>query len=65
MRGGYYNSIAGTLASTNRDTFNPFIVNNTFGFRVASIPEPSTYALLLLGAGAMYLCLWKRRRDSL
>ena len=63
MRGGYYNSIAGTLASTNRDTFNPFIVNNTFGFRVASVPEPSTYALLLLGAGAMYL--WKRRRDSL
>ena len=63
MRGGYYPALAGTLASTNRDTFDPFLVNVSFGFRVASVPEPSTYALLLLGAGAMYL--WKRRRDSL
>ena len=63
MRGGYYPALAGTLASTNRDTFDPFLVNTSFGFRVASVPEPSTYALLLLGAGAMYL--WKRRRDSL
>ncbi len=62
MRGGYYPALAGTLASTNRDTFDPFLPNVSFGFRVASIPEPSTYALLLLGAGAMYL--WKRRRDS-
>jgi hypothetical protein len=51
------------LASTNRDFFNPLIENVSFGFRVASVPEPSTYALLLLGAGAMYL--WKRRRGSL
>ncbi len=63
MRGGYYSALAGTLASTNRDTFDPFLPNVSFGFRVASVPEPSTYALLLLGAGAMYL--WKRRRDSL
>ena len=63
MRGGYYPALAGTLASTNRDTFDPFLPNVSFGFRVASVPEPSTYALLLLGAGAMYL--WKRRRDSL
>jgi len=63
MRGGYYPALAGTLASTNRDFFDPFLVNASFGFRVASVPEPSTYALLLLGAGAMYL--WKRRRNSL
>jgi formylglycine-generating enzyme required for sulfatase activity len=63
MRGGYYPSLAGTLASTNRDIFDPFLVNTSFGFRVASVPEPSTYALLLLGAGAMYL--WKRRQGSL
>ncbi len=63
MRGGYYPALAGTLASTNRDFFDPFLVNASFGFRVASVPEPSTYALLLLGAGAMYL--WKRRQGSL
>ena len=63
MRGGSYNLAADALPSTFRDTFNPFIDNSSFGFRVASVPEPSTYALLLLGAGAMYL--WKRRRDSL
>jgi len=63
MRGGYYPALAGTLASTNRDFFDPFLVNVSFGFRVASVPEPSTYALLLLGAGAMYL--WKRRQGPL
>jgi len=34
------------------------------GFRMATVPEPSTYALLLMtGAGALYA--WKRRKRSL
>jgi hypothetical protein len=27
------------------------------------VPEPSTYALLILGAGAVAVVLWRRRRD--
>ena len=61
--GGFYGDVVGVLSSTNRASFAPTIENPNIGFRVASVPEPSTYALLLLGAGAMYL--WKRRRDSL
>jgi formylglycine-generating enzyme required for sulfatase activity len=38
-------------------------LDNFLGFRVASVPEPSTAVLVLLGAGAVYL--WKRRKASL
>ena len=60
--GGFYGDVVGVLSSTNRASFAPTIENPNIGFRVASVPEPSTYALLLLGAGAMYL--WKRRQGS-
>jgi len=63
MLGGFWGDEAFVLSSTNRYSRDPLGENNWLGFRVASVPEPSTYALLLLGAGAMYL--WKRRRDSL
>jgi len=44
---------------------NPMLQNVYVGLRLASvpslsIPEPSTYALLLLGAGVIYF--WKRRK---
>ncbi len=61
--GGYWGDEAFVLSSTNRYAQNPLTEANWLGFRVASVPEPSTYALLLLGAGAMYL--WKRRQGSL
>ena len=64
MLGGFWGDTAVVLSSTgNRQTAAVTLENPNLGFRVASVPEPSTYALLLLGAGAMYL--WKRRRDSL
>ena len=61
--GGFYGDVVGVLSSTNRASFAHTTENPNIGFRVASVPEPSTYALLLLGAGAMYL--WKRRQGSL
>ena len=64
LLGGFWGNTADVLSSTgNRQTAVVTLENPNIGFRVASVPEPSTYALLLLGAGAMYL--WKRRRDSL
>ena len=63
VRGGYWLNPAVTLRSSDRSLFDPAFDFHGFGFRVASVPEPSTYALLLLGAGAVYL--WKRRKSSL
>lgn len=62
-RGGYWSSLENGLRSSLRLSLGPADENDDLGFRVASVPEPSTYALLLLGAGAAYL--WKRRKSSL
>ncbi len=57
LYGGYY------LRSVYRDFSDPTVEDDYIGFRVASVPEPSTYALLLM-AGAGWL-LWKRRKAAL
>jgi formylglycine-generating enzyme required for sulfatase activity len=62
-RGGTWASAESVLRSSQRTSGLPSNQNNLIGFRVASVPEPSTYALLLLGAGAVYC--WKRRKRSL
>ena len=63
FRGGRWSSSGVFLRSSVRDFGGPSGEFSTIGFRVASVPEPSTYALLLLGAGAVYI--WKRRKSSL
>jgi formylglycine-generating enzyme required for sulfatase activity len=63
IRGGFWNSPEIGLRSVARGSVDPTAEEDRFGFRVASVPEPSTYALLLLGAGAVYI--WKRRKSSL
>jgi formylglycine-generating enzyme len=69
IRGGDWQDPELYLRSSSRNLSGiPTSVSNIMGFRVASvpslsIPEPSTYALLLLGAGAIYF--WKRRKGSL
>ncbi len=63
FRGGGWGFSEFGLRSSFRYSDAPTIEENYLGFRVASVPEPSTYALLLLGAGAVYL--WKRRKSSL
>ena len=63
FRGGYWNSTGVVLRSSVRGNGGPADEADGVGFRVASVPEPSTYALVLLGAGAVYL--WKRRKGSL
>jgi formylglycine-generating enzyme required for sulfatase activity len=63
LRGGSYPNDATRLASSYHQATEPLVSAASLGFRVASVPEPSTYALLLLGAGAVYC--WKRRKRSL
>jgi formylglycine-generating enzyme len=49
------------LQSTALNNADPTIEISSIGFRLATVPEPSTYALLLMaGAGALWLA--KRRR---
>jgi len=62
-RGGAYVSPEVALRSSFRLSGGPAGANTEIGFRVASVPEPSIYALLLM-AGAGWL-LWKRRKASL
>jgi formylglycine-generating enzyme required for sulfatase activity len=52
-----------TVSSSSRNVVPPFIDSPHVGFRMATVPEPSTYALVLL-AGAGWL-LWKRRKVTL
>jgi formylglycine-generating enzyme required for sulfatase activity len=63
VRGGDWVAAEGALRSSFRLDVDPSFEIDIVGFRVASVPEPSTYALLLM-AGAGWL-LWKRRKSSL
>ena len=63
FRGGSWFDAEFLLRSSVRSNFDPSVEDINVGFRVASVPEPSTYVLVLMGAGALYL--WKRRKGSL
>jgi formylglycine-generating enzyme len=63
IRGGGWGDTGDGLRSSGRGNDAPSSEHNDVGFRVASVPEPSTYVLVLMGAGAVYI--WKRRKSSL
>ena len=49
IRGGFFNTSSGTLSASNRYGLNPSNEGFYIGFRVASIPEPCTLAMLAIG----------------
>ena len=60
-RGGNWVSPPSSLRTSYRNNLDPTFESGSIGFRVASVPEPSTYALLAMaGAGALWMA--KRRR---
>jgi autotransporter-associated beta strand protein len=54
-----YDIVVGTVAQTANFTEGT-VTGGIMEFTV--VPEPSTYALLVLGAGAVALVMWRRRR---
>lgn len=55
LRGGCWNDISVNLVASNRYSFNPTSEFYNSGFRVASVPEPSTGLLVLLGLSGLLL----------
>jgi formylglycine-generating enzyme required for sulfatase activity len=60
MRGGALVSPSGDLDASYRPGINPVAENFSIGFRVASVPEPSTGLLVVLGLSG--LALVRRRK---
>jgi sulfatase modifying factor 1 len=60
IRGGAFDTIFANLLSSNRGNDTPTDANVIVGFRVASVPEPSTLVLAALGALAL-LAINRRR----
>jgi formylglycine-generating enzyme required for sulfatase activity len=61
LRGGGWSFGSSTLGASGRVSSAPPIENFSFGFRVASVPEPSSGLLVLLGLSAV---LRRRRKRS-
>jgi formylglycine-generating enzyme required for sulfatase activity len=59
IRGGSWQSTDAVLSSSTRESFFPGYADNNFGFRVASVPEPSSLSLLALGG--VVVALGRRR----
>ena len=59
IRGGAWDNSEGSLPSSRRESLDPSLESNFAGFRLATVPEPSTCALLLMTATAT---LWHLRR---
>jgi formylglycine-generating enzyme required for sulfatase activity len=60
LRGGSFNYNSSYLASTFRGSFYPTSEYNFVGFRVASVPEPGSVAMLLGLALTAVLYGWRR-----
>jgi len=62
LRGGSFTDGSSYLASSTRNGTDPTAEYNVLvGFRVASVPEPSTLALLTAGAFGLMGYRWRRR----
>ena len=59
LRGGIWLGSVVLMLALNRGFGDPSLENGDIGFRVASVPEPSTYALLAMSAAG---ALWMVRR---
>ena len=59
LRGGSFNTNGNNLRSSNRNDDDPALGSSNIGFRVASVPEPTSLLLTMLAGGVM---LARRKR---
>jgi formylglycine-generating enzyme required for sulfatase activity len=64
MRAGYYFTDADSLLSSSFDSFAANGVGTSIGFRVATVPEPTTFALAALGMLGIVACARRRSRRA-
>jgi sulfatase modifying factor 1 len=63
LRGGHWDNVnSGNLASYIRFTDDTSYEYSDTGFRLAAVPEPSTYAMALTGLACVGWSVWRRRR---
>jgi len=55
LRGGSWLNNADTLTSSARSNLDPLFEVDVFGFRVASVPEPTSVVLTILASGMMLI----------
>ena len=60
LRGGSFNNNTASLQSSSRPNINP---TSGFGFRVATVPEPSTAVLAIVGMIGVATCYFTRKRS--
>ncbi len=60
FRGGSFGTDLANMASSTRISSQPAFEDSTYGFRVASIPEPGS--ITLLAAGVVFGWMWRRCR---
>jgi sulfatase modifying factor 1 len=62
LRGGSFGVGSGGLPSSVRASFDPSFADSFIGFRVASVPEPSSFVLAAFGL--IGLAVWRLRKRS-
>ena len=63
LRGGFWEDVgASNLSSSNRTFDDPADENDQNGFRLAAVPEPSTWVMGLAGIACGGWQMWRRRR---
>jgi formylglycine-generating enzyme required for sulfatase activity len=55
LRGGSFSFIEGDLRASNRLNLDPPNESNSFGFRLASVPEPTSVLLTMFAGGVMLI----------
>ena len=62
LRGGSWGQWSSMMESGNIEGYNPLTTSDTVGFRVASVAEPGSVALLF--AGTVAFGIWRLRRNA-